>query len=62
MNTFPKDPIPLLTSPFKGEEGSNFPPLQGEGQGGGGGNRKGKIKDETQCLYNYRPINKEEGV
>ena len=29
-------PIPLLTSPLKGEERSDFPPLQGEGQGGGG--------------------------
>src|SRR4030066_2469776 len=30
-------PIPLLTSPLKGEEHSGFPSLQGEGPGGGGG-------------------------
>ena len=33
-------PIPLLTSPLKGEESrearDDFPPLQGEGKGGGG--------------------------
>ena len=27
-------PIPLLTSPLKGEEHNDFPPLQGEGGGG----------------------------
>jgi len=32
-------PIPLLTSPLKGEESANFPPLQGEGKGGGGVNQ-----------------------
>ena len=31
-------PIPLLTSPLKGEEHNVFPPLQGEGKGGGGVN------------------------
>jgi len=35
-----KSPIPLLTSPLKGEESrvarDDFPPFQGEGQGGGG--------------------------
>jgi hypothetical protein len=32
-------PIPLLTSPLKGEEDNAFPPLQGEGKGGGGINQ-----------------------
>jgi hypothetical protein len=35
FNTNPTDtPIPLLTSPLKGEEHNDFPPLQGEGGGG----------------------------
>jgi hypothetical protein len=41
-------PIPLPTSPLKGEEAIVFPPLQGEGKGGGGVNR---------YLFNYGPIN-----
>ena len=41
-------PIPLPTSPLKGEECSAFPPLQGEGKGGGGVNIS---------LFNYGPIN-----
>jgi hypothetical protein len=32
-------PIPFLTSPLKGEEHKDFPPLQGEGKGGGGVNQ-----------------------
>jgi len=32
-------PIPFLTSPLKGEEQKDFPPLQGEGKGGGGVNQ-----------------------
>ncbi len=30
-NTAPTDPHPPLTSPLKGEEDVDFPPLQGEG-------------------------------
>jgi len=37
-------PIPLLTSPLKGEElhevCDDYPPLQGEGWGGGGDDRE----------------------
>jgi len=33
---FLQSPIPFLTSPFKGEERSNFPPPEGEGKSGGG--------------------------
>jgi len=32
-------PIPLPTSPLKGEVCSDFLPLQGEGKGGGGVNQ-----------------------
>ncbi len=49
LYTAPKNPIPLLTSPLKGEEhndhpskgeeDNDFPPLQGEGKGGGGVNQ-----------------------
>jgi len=47
-------PIPLLTSPLKGEEAINYPPHQGEGEGGGGVKPEWiRIKDKIRCLYNY---------
>ncbi|MFZ4856991.1 MAG: excinuclease ABC subunit UvrA [Desulfuromonadaceae bacterium] len=36
------NPIPLPTSPLKGEELLKSPPIQGEGQGGGGGKKAPK--------------------
>jgi hypothetical protein len=45
-------PIPLLTSPLKGEERGDFPPLQGEGQGGGG------VKYATEFMkYSAKRLN-----
>jgi hypothetical protein len=41
-----RGPIPLLTSPLKGEEWCDFPPSQGEGRGGGG------VKDVMKFIKN----------
>jgi excinuclease ABC subunit A len=44
-------PIPLPTSPLKGEELLKSPPLQGEGQGGGGGK---KVPKPTTLLFSEK--------
>ncbi len=43
-------PIPLLTSPLKGEELSGYPPLQGEGQGGGGETGTILFSENLACI------------
>ena len=61
INTTPRYPIPLLTSPLpparkgfwpggKGEEYSDFPPLQGEGQGAAVQSRHNDAKVSTGTM------------
>ncbi|OGU07782.1 MAG: excinuclease ABC subunit A [Geobacteraceae bacterium GWC2_55_20] len=44
------NPIPLPTSPLKGEELIVFPPLQGEGQGGGGVKQTLIFSEKLACV------------
>jgi len=44
-------PIPFPTSPLKGEEHKDVPPLQGEGKGGGGVPSKSSSKGTSGLMF-----------